>query len=103
MNPFVNPETKEVFFTVLLDWEDPKAMAAEWLEMGLASAAECLAAQLRRDFREEYGKVANDELAALFFRRGLYKVCWQQVAERLLKHYAPRAGQLAGGDDMETV
>jgi hypothetical protein len=77
-----------VYVQVLTDWDDPAAMAREWLEMHSAETAVVeLGQQLRADFWERYDEFCEDDLTAIFFRRGLRKVMWEQVGARLLERF----------------
>jgi hypothetical protein len=98
--PWRNEITREAFFHVLTDWEDPAGIAREWVEMCGDGAADQLAKQLRRDVREDYDCVCNDDFASALHQTALRQVDFHQVAERLLC-YAPRRAEkrAAAGDD----
>jgi hypothetical protein len=89
---FTNAITREAFHQVLEEWDDPMAIAREWLDIGSGnpmSAVHHLARQLRKDFRREYlrglqCRADHDFLVWQCFRLGLKAIDWRQVADRLL-------------------
>jgi hypothetical protein len=89
---WANPQTKAVFFDVLLEWQDPAGMAASWSDMSNGDAVEQLARQLFKDLRAEYGNIDGSEFIKVCCRAGLRHVDFEQVAERLLC-YAPRPAE----------
>ena len=93
MSRFVNPETREAFLHVICDTEDPFEMVKQWSEVGNGSAVEMLAKELRKDFRDEFDPDSYsgfDELMMFFAQRGLCKICWEQLAQRLLELCEPK-------------
>jgi hypothetical protein len=102
MRPFVNEETLHVFLAVVTDWENPAEIARQWLDIGSGSAADLLAARLKEDYWQEYGRVScDDALFLVFAKKGLRRICWHQVAERLLECYGRRKEQAAAEDARE--
>ncbi len=95
--PFVNAVTREAFMLCLLNWAqdgDAASMAHEWLEMGSGnpnSAAELLEKDLKREVSEYYNAETDDSMADYLRRIGLRRVCWRQVADRLLELAPARA------------
>jgi hypothetical protein len=93
MMSFINGATRDAYMHVLTNWMEkgnPADVANDWIEMGVASAPDVLADQLKRDLYAYYLKVENpededDALMRTLIRRGLRAVCWQQVADRLLE------------------
>jgi hypothetical protein len=104
MNVFVNGVTRAVFLKVVEDWaDDPRGIAAEWLQMGNGSAGELLARQFQKDVSDEYAEVCNDDLATEFYRAALRRVSWEQVAERLLRTFGGQGEAQAHGEDAEAA
>jgi hypothetical protein len=89
MKPFATPETRETYFAILHDWDDPVQQAREWQDMCGPSARQQLARQLKKDFYATLHEMTEfeDTVIGRFYRRGLRKVCWDQIAERLLERY----------------
>jgi hypothetical protein len=96
---WTNAITREAYFEILTEWEDPAAIAGEWMEMSGPDAVDQLARQLRKDLRQEYDQVDEDFMRACC-HAGIRQVDFHQVAQRLLC-YAPRTEeqhQLDAGD-----
>jgi len=96
---FKNRQTREAFITVVLGCEDPRRMAADWLDMAgfLEGAVPMLADQLRRDMREDWVCCGHPLLRALMLPT-FNRIDWQEIAGRFLMCYGPRQPAALEGD-----
>lgn len=83
-----SPATREVWIAVVEAWDDPRAIANEWLEMcTFEDACDNLAAQLRTEFRRQYAGGFGDELMRCLVRPAFRRIDFHQVARVLLEQY----------------
>ncbi|HLN27605.1 MAG TPA: hypothetical protein VK395_07650 [Gemmataceae bacterium] len=83
-----SPATREVWIAVIEEWDDPRAIANEWLEMcTFDDACDNLASQLRTEFRRQYASGFGDGLMRALVRPAFRQIDFHQVARFLLEQY----------------